>query len=73
MTQEEWETKQGGLCCFSGEDYHDTCGTCYPTAIVAWLPLSGMCIFEASYKNVCSKGRDKCMTCGGSWCQSLCF
>lgn len=33
MTQEKWESEKGGLCCFSGEDYHDTCGSCYPTAI----------------------------------------
>jgi len=59
MTQEKWESEKGGLCCFSGEDYHDTCGSCYPTAI-------------ASFKSPCATGADKCGTCGGSWCQPKC-
>jgi len=59
MTQELWEAKQGGLCCFTGSDYDDTCGSCYPTAV-------------ASFKSPCAKNGDKCMTCGGSWCQPKC-
>ncbi|CAK9074451.1 unnamed protein product [Durusdinium trenchii] len=59
MTQEEWEEKQGGLCCFTGSDPNDACGTCYPTAI-------------ASFKSRCSSGRWKCDTCGGSWCEPKC-
>jgi len=59
MTQEAWETKVGGLCCFTGEDPHNTCGTCYPTAI-------------ASFKSNCAADSDKCWSCGGSWCQPKC-
>lgn len=59
MTQELFEAKAGGLCCFTGSDYDDTCGSCYPTAV-------------ASFKSPCAKNGDKCDTCGGSWCQPKC-
>ncbi|CAJ1430575.1 unnamed protein product [Effrenium voratum] len=55
----EWEEKQGGLCCYSGDNPADTCGSCYPTAV-------------ASYKSPCASGKYKCMSCGGSWCQPKC-
>jgi len=57
--QMEWEEKQGGLCCYSGDNPADTCGSCYPTAV-------------ASYKSPCASGKYKCMSCGGSWCQPKC-
>ena len=46
--QNERETEEGGLCCFSGESNKDTCATCYPMSI-------------ASFKSKCSK-KNEC-TC----------
>mmetsp|Transcript_67914 Transcript_67914/g.162108 ORF Transcript_67914/g.162108 Transcript_67914/m.162108 type:complete len:399 (+) Transcript_67914:63-1259(+) len=56
--QNERETEEGGLCCFSGESNKDTCASCYPMSI-------------ASYKSKCSK-KNECGHCGGTWCQSTC-
>ncbi|CAJ1345987.1 unnamed protein product [Effrenium voratum] len=57
--QEDREREEGGLCCFSGENSKDTCGTCYPMSI-------------ASYKTKCSR-KSQCLgDCGGTWCASKC-
>jgi len=56
--QEKREAEEGGLCCYSGEDKKDTCGTCYPMSI-------------ASFQSKCSK-KTNCMGCGGTWCESKC-
>ena len=58
MTQDDWEEKQGGLCCFSGDDANNVCGTCFPTAV-------------ASFKNSCSR-KSQCGSCGGTWCEPKC-
>eukprot|EP00437_Effrenium_voratum_P009839 CAMPEP_0181426644 /NCGR_PEP_ID=MMETSP1110-20121109/15767_1 /TAXON_ID=174948 /ORGANISM="Symbiodinium sp., Strain CCMP421" /LENGTH=420 /DNA_ID=CAMNT_0023549841 /DNA_START=67 /DNA_END=1329 /DNA_ORIENTATION=- len=57
--QEDIEREEGGLCCFSGENSKDTCGTCYPMSI-------------ASYKTKCSR-KSACLgECKGTWCPSKC-
>ncbi|CAJ1381370.1 unnamed protein product [Effrenium voratum] len=38
--QEDIEREEGGLCCFSGENSKDTCGTCYPMSIASYKSLS---------------------------------
>ena len=58
MTQEAWEEKQGGSCCFSADDPNNVCGTCFPTAV-------------ASFRNNCAR-KSTCGSCGGSWCEPKC-
>ena len=58
MTQEAWEEKQGGSCCFSADDPNNVCGTCFPTAV-------------ASFRNNCAR-KSTCASCGGSWCEPKC-